>query len=247
MLTVPLYSTIRTFKAAGYPRFMNNTSTASQFPPFSPMLFAGLALRPLPTSLMSRLLALFVRRVNQLHPEISTRLTPLGQCQFHIIPTDFHFSFLINLDHGQTTVKVLGQKQRISEPTASISGDMLSFIQLLEGRVDGDALFFSRRLIVEGDTEAVLTLRNAVDSADLSIEGILSGLAGPFRPLIERAIFRISPLRRTMRRDFDLVHRSLTGPYSRRISQFCEDLDVQEKRILQQEKEIRKLKAARKN
>jgi len=58
-------------------------------------------------------------------------------------------------------------------------------IDLLEGRLDGDALFFSRELTVEGDTEAVLLLRNAVDSDEVDLFedllSVLGPLAGPLR------------------------------------------------------------------
>jgi len=40
-------------------------------------------------------------------------------------------------------------------------------IELLEGRADGDALFFSRTLTVEGDMEAVVALRNAIDGSEI--------------------------------------------------------------------------------
>jgi predicted lipid carrier protein YhbT len=39
-------------------------------------------------------------------------------------------------------------------------------MQLLEGKLDGDALFFSRDLVVDGDTEAVVMLRNIIDGAE---------------------------------------------------------------------------------
>ena len=35
--------------------------------------------------------------------------------------------------------------------------------------MDGDALFFSRDLMIEGDTEAVVCLRNALDDMDSNV------------------------------------------------------------------------------
>jgi len=208
------------------------------------MLLVGLALRPLPVGILSRLAAHFLQRIEQHYPEISPRLGPLGLCIFHIIPTDLRFSFLITLNHGQATVKVMAEEGIVPDTTATISGDMLSFIQLLEGRVDGDALFFSRRLVVEGDTEAVLTLRNAVDSVDLSVEHILAGMTGPMKPMFRALAPRLSALHQTAHKDFDLINRSLTEHFSRKISQLEEDLDRQEERFIQQGKEIRKMQAA---
>jgi predicted lipid carrier protein YhbT len=55
---------------------------------------------------------------------------------------------------------------------------------MIDGSLDGDALFFSRDLRISGDTEAVVTLRNALDDLDGSVVdtvlrsfGPLSGIA----------------------------------------------------------------------
>ena len=45
--------------------------------------------------------------------------------------------------------------------TARIAGPLAALIGLVHGAYDGDALFFSRDLVIEGDTELVLALRNA--------------------------------------------------------------------------------------
>ena len=59
---------------------------------------------------------------------------------------------------------------------------------LLEGRVDGDALMFSRDLTIEGDVEAVLALRNAIDDTQLDLAGESGSLFGPFGRSIERIL-----------------------------------------------------------
>ena len=45
----------------------------------------------------------------------------------------------------------------------------MTLLGMIDGRYDGDALFFTRDLIVEGDTEAVVCLRNAVDDVEGSV------------------------------------------------------------------------------
>lgn len=40
---------------------------------------------------------------------------------------------------------------------------------MIHGTLDGDALFFARDLVIEGDTEAVLALRNALDDAEIDL------------------------------------------------------------------------------
>ena len=76
--------------------------------------------------------------------------------------------------------------------TATIRGSLPLLIDLLEGRLDGDALFFNRELTVVGDTEAVLLLRNAVDSDEVDVLGdllsIFGPLAGPARSATESIV-----------------------------------------------------------
>jgi predicted lipid carrier protein YhbT len=63
---------------------------------------------------------------------------------------------------------------------------------MIEGTADGDALFFTRHLRVTGDTQAVVTLRNALDDLEGNlVETILSGLG----PLQRPAAFALSAMR----------------------------------------------------
>lgn len=45
----------------------------------------------------------------------------------------------------------------------------MTLAQLAQGNGDGDALFFSRDITIEGDTEAIVALRNALDDSSLDI------------------------------------------------------------------------------
>ena len=56
---------------------------------------------------------------------------------------------------------------------------MLTLLALLEGRIDGDAVFFSRSLSVTGDMEAMLALRNALDDCSFDLPRDLAAMAGP--------------------------------------------------------------------
>jgi O2-independent ubiquinone biosynthesis accessory factor UbiT len=63
---------------------------------------------------------------------------------------------------------------RLALPTTldPLAGGLAALLGLVYGAFDGDALFFSRDLVVEGDTGAMLALRNAIDNAefDLAVE-----------------------------------------------------------------------------
>ncbi len=61
---------------------------------------------------------------------------------------------------------------------ARISGRFFDLLRLVDADEDGDALFFSRELLVTGDTEAVVSLRNALDDVDGSIAESVAEMFG---------------------------------------------------------------------
>lgn len=54
-----------------------------------------------------------------------------------------------------------------ARPDAIISADARDFLALALRREDPDTLFFARRLLVEGDTEVGLLVKNTLDALDL--------------------------------------------------------------------------------
>lgn len=59
---------------------------------------------------------------------------------------------------------------------------------MVDGRYDGDALFFTRDLRVEGDTEAIVCLRNALDDVEGSVADDIAAFFGlPGRKFLEIA------------------------------------------------------------
>lgn len=62
-------------------------------------------------------------------------------------------------------------------PDLTISATSRDFLLLLSRREDPDTLFFSRRLVSEGDTELGLIVKNLLDALDP--ETVLSGLPAP--------------------------------------------------------------------
>ena len=56
-----------------------------------------------------------------------------------------------------------------STPDLTIRADIWHFYQLLQRDEDPDTLFFSRRLVMEGDTELGLLVKNTLDSLDMDV------------------------------------------------------------------------------
>ena len=56
-----------------------------------------------------------------------------------------------------------------AQPDLSIRADAWDFYRLLQRGEDPDTLFFSRRLVMEGDTELGLLVKNTLDALDLEV------------------------------------------------------------------------------
>ena len=71
-----------------------------------------------------------------------------------------------------------------SEPDLTIRAAASGYLALLLRREDADTLFFTRRLVMTGDTELGLVVKNALDAIDW--DKMKRGLPPPLRALIER-------------------------------------------------------------
>ena len=56
-----------------------------------------------------------------------------------------------------------------ANPDLAISANAQDFVLLAQRRQDPDTLFFNRRLVMEGDTELGLVVKNALDAIDLPV------------------------------------------------------------------------------
>jgi predicted lipid carrier protein YhbT len=85
----------------------------------------------------------------------------LHQRWLKISINDMGINFYLTSEHGKLT---LGN--HIKKVDVSFSGDSREFILLASRSEDPDTLFFQRRLIIEGDTELGLYIKNAIDGTD---------------------------------------------------------------------------------
>jgi len=184
-------------------------------PPLSPVLLAGFALRPLPPVLLGPLLGLAMAAMRRRHPDVFERLEALGMVQFLIDPVDLPFGFLLRLGGPSPRLLAVRDGDDLGQPTATIRGPLLVLIDLLEGRLDGDAAFFSRDLVFEGDTEALLTLRNAVDSGEIDVVEDLLSLLRPFDGPVRHAIGVAGAVFARAVQDLDTVRAAVVDPARR--------------------------------
>lgn len=138
-------------------------------------------LAPLP--LVQQATRLVFNQMLSQHPNLFDRLGSHAGKSFGFTPTDLDLSFLIVPARRSITVS---RKAAAKPADASAGGPLLTLLALLEGRIDGDAMFFARSLSIAGDMEAMLALRNALDDSGFDLPRDLGQAAGPLAPLITR-------------------------------------------------------------
>jgi predicted lipid carrier protein YhbT len=140
----------------------------------------------MPTLPLELLCARLAANATAARPSVVARLGEHAGSTFAIDPIDCPFAFLITLRRGRTLLNVVRDLQD-ARYAARIAAPLLVLLGMLDGTYDGDALFFSRDMVIEGDTEAVLALRNALDDAELDPATVL-GVPGPLQAAFNRGI-----------------------------------------------------------
>lgn len=149
-----------------------STRTIPNFPPLFAAPFRALPLAPLSVALTA-----YSRNVAKHHPALFRRLGEHAFKRYVLDPTDLPFAILLEPNGGAPKVHLT---RRAVTGDARIAGSLAALLGMVHGAYDGDALFFSRDLMIEGDTGAALALRNAIDDAELDLSQEAARLSGPF-------------------------------------------------------------------
>ncbi len=160
-------------------------STVPTLPPI-----VALAIRPLPLAPLQPLLALLVHRIRQHHPGIFERLDGHAEKRFGIDPTDLPFAFV--LEPKRLRPRLVAVRTLPAGLDVRIGGSFACLTGLIDGDLDGDALFFSRDVVIEGDIEAVLALRNAIDDAQVDMLGEALGPLRQWKQPVRRVLGEIA-------------------------------------------------------
>jgi len=64
----------------------------------------------------------------------------------------------------QLTLDFIGLRPAFGKPDATVRASLADFLALALRREDPDTLFFTRRLVIEGDTGLGLEIKNALDA-----------------------------------------------------------------------------------
>jgi predicted lipid carrier protein YhbT len=148
------------------------------------------ALAPLPLFILQPLLQRMVERVAERHPELFDRLGVHSHKVFLVDPVNLPFALELRPAKERPELRAL-RRSEIGGYDARISGTLLTLLGVADGTLDGDALFFSRELEVSGDTEASVSLRNAMDDTDGTLADDVAGILGPPGQLILAGLRRL--------------------------------------------------------
>ncbi|MDH3980514.1 MAG: SCP2 sterol-binding domain-containing protein [Gammaproteobacteria bacterium] len=99
--------------------------------------------------------------------------------------SDMRLTIRISLKRG----RLVAVHDRRQTAALAITGALHAFLLLAARREDTDTLFFQRRLLMEGDTELGLEVKNFLDGQDMEslwLHRQVSGIAQKALPLYER-------------------------------------------------------------
>ncbi|BAI74682.1 hypothetical protein AZL_b00190 (plasmid) [Azospirillum sp. B510] len=173
-------------------------------------------------ALLARLLTLLAAR----HPRAFEALREMPDARVLIEPVDAPVALLMRvgpelalhaLPRGAGGVGAEGAADAV------VRGPYARLLDLLEGRIDGDALFFRRELSISGDTALILALRNTLDGEEeMDLVADAASVAAPLAralPVLRRnagpVLDRIEAARRLLppplRRGIERMEARLAG------------------------------------
>jgi len=136
--------------------------------------------------LLSLALRRIANRIYQQHPDAAERLEDISGTCFLVTITNLPFRCLITLYSQHVTVDC--NLRYSPRADVSVSGNYQALAQIFEGDADADSLFFSRDIQIQGNIEALVTLRNALDNEDIDIVSELTPLFGRFAGVAHEAL-----------------------------------------------------------
>ncbi|WP_350332848.1 ubiquinone anaerobic biosynthesis accessory factor UbiT [Coralliovum pocilloporae] len=153
---------------------------------------------PLPLFLVQPLLRHIVTTVGRNHPDLFDRLGTSQDKRFLIDPKGLPLTLLLEPRSAAPRLTAYGRRDRPAHDV-HISGSLGTLLRMIDGETDSDALFFNRDLLITGDTEAVVALRNALDDMDSTLAqdviACFGPLAKPVKAIMDYAARSGSPSR----------------------------------------------------
>ncbi len=174
-------------------------------PPSSP---AASALSLVPEPVLARFVALLMRGMRRRHPKLVAAFVRLDPAVVHVAPFDLSHRFSIVFGGGRMDVCVLSAADT-RRADATIRGNLAALIDLLEGRIDGDSMFFTRDIEISGSTAVIVAVRNTLDREEILMRDEVAALFGPLERPARRLARRLQGTIRGARDRAAAMHASL--------------------------------------
>lgn len=186
------------------------------YPSFTPFLLANPFIRNAPTFLVARICHQAMATMHHRYRPVFERIAEQEAFALLISPTDLDLQFYLKIDadHPELRPARHGEEETIA---AQISGPLPALLELLQGSSDGDALFFSRTLRIEGRTELVVALRNALDGESIDLRSAVAESFGVMGPAAKVALGLAEKIYRQLQHDMNRTADALTSPTATRL------------------------------
>lgn len=141
-----------------------------------------------------------LRRLGRERPDVFERLGAFRTAAIVISPDDALVAFRMVPDGDQGVVRVV-RKTNPQAGVATVSAPLAVLLSLLDGGIDADSAFFSRRVRVVGDTGAAVALHNTLEAAELTaadVLGLPQWMRAGANTFFKNAASRIGSIRQRM-------------------------------------------------
>jgi O2-independent ubiquinone biosynthesis accessory factor UbiT len=175
-----------------------------------PSPLVRIAMRTVPASVLQRMIDALMQRMRRRHSRLFENLGRLGAAIVRIEPIDVPHRFRLAYGDGEVSLVVADCEDRAC--SACIKGNLDALLNMLEGRIDGDKLFFSRDIEISGDTGVIVALRNTLDREVIDLLDDVTSLFGPFaRPAREMVLLANNIARHVRKRITKLESKKAAG------------------------------------
>jgi predicted lipid carrier protein YhbT len=166
------------------------------------------AMHVTPPFVLARAVHMLMRNMERAHPKLFQNLARLKPAVVHVEPSDLPHRFELKFGGDEKAIARILDKSEQGTADATIKGNLDILLNLLEGRIDGDALFFTRGLVITGDTAAIVALRNTLDREEIDLFADITGMFGPFSKPVGHALTALGRIRETAKSRVAAVHES---------------------------------------
>lgn len=174
------------------------------------------------------------------HPSMLARMAEYTPALIKVVPIDLPLTLLITLNKDNLTIKI--NKNNDIAADATLSSTLKIFMQMLEGKTDGDALFFSRQLIIEGNTELIVAFRNVLEAENINLQDEIVATAPFFHNLINKGVNFHKSLFNRLEADMNMLQKYCLQPIEDKFEALANNNQLQTNKILDIENSIADLK-----